>query len=306
MSWVKLGQIYQPGLTGRHDKLLTHASNPLPLHLEGNVYRCFFSGRDSDNRSSVGAVDIDIESRLVVREHQQPFFQHGSAGSFYEDGVSIGGCYTAAGVRYMLFMGWRNPEGEHWRGEIGRLIVQPNLTLEIDKHEPFLGINEHDPISLSYPWVHKNAAGGFQMWYGSTRTWDAGNDEMIHTIEYATSLDGQKWDRLSQTVPFEVGVAQAFSRPTVLHDPEQGYEMWFSFRCGTGRTYRIGYTQSQDGENWALRPAELGLSVSQEGWDSEMVEYPYVLKHQGTTYMFYNGNGYGRSGIGLAVREQAT
>jgi hypothetical protein len=46
---------------------------------------------------------------------------------------------------------------------------------------------------------------------------------------------------------------------------------------------------------------EVSLEPSKKGWDAEMVEYPYVFDHQGTRYMLYNGNGYGKSGIGLAV-----
>jgi hypothetical protein len=34
-----------------------------------------------------------------------------------------------------------------------------------------------------------------------------------------------------------------------------------------------------------------------------MIEYPFVFDHGGARYMLYNGNGYGRSGVGLAVLE---
>ena len=36
-----------------------------------------------------------------------------------------------------------------------------------------------------------------------------------------------------------------------------------------------------------------------------MVEYPYVFDWQGRRYMLYNGNGYGLTGVGLAVLEGA-
>lgn len=35
-----------------------------------------------------------------------------------------------------------------------------------------------------------------------------------------------------------------------------------------------------------------------------MIEYPAVITYQGKQYMFYNGNNYGASGIGLAVLER--
>jgi len=32
--------------------------------------------------------------------------------------------------------------------------------------------------------------------------------------------------------------------------------------------------------------------------------YPYVFDHAGSRYMLYNGNGYGRTGFGIAILER--
>ncbi len=300
-KWEKLGQLYCPSVIGRHSKLLTHAANPLPVLIDGDVYRIFYSGRDAENRSSVGAVDVDIVKRQVIQEHSKPFFENGPQGSFYADGVSIGNCYECDGKRYMLFMGWQSPEGRHWRGDVGRLLVKPDLTLELDTNIPFMDSDDVDPISLSYPWVCETENGGFVMWYGSTTAWDAGNGEMLHVINFATSLDGHHWVRQGIALPYELGIAQAFSRPTVARNAQGGYQMWFSFRSGKDEKYRIGYAESKDGKAWDLALNEVGIDVSVDGWDSEMIEYPFVFDHKGQRYMLYNGNGYGRTGFGLAV-----
>lgn len=299
--WKKLGLLYSPEMYSvRHDKLRSHAANPLPIHLEGDVYRVFYSGRDSQNRSSVGAVDIDIVRQVVLQAHEEPFFTHGAPGTFYADGVSIGSCYESNGVRYMLFMGWQAPANAHWRGDIGRLIVKPDLTLELADEDVFISCDEIDPISLSYPWVMP-AASGYEMWYGSTRCWDAGNGEMLHVINYASSKDGDVWHKEGLAVPYALGQAQAFSRPTVAHRGDSAQEMWFSYRSGSGEAYRIGYALCEAGGEWQLSLAEAGIDVSGEGWDSEMIEYPFVFDHKGQRYMLYNGNGYGLTGFGLAV-----
>jgi len=300
-AWIKLGRLYDPTITPKHQKLLSHAANPLPVHMTGDVYRIFFSGRDVHNRSSVGAVDVDIVQRVVITEHHAPFIEHGSVGSFYSDGVSVGNCYAVDGIQYMLFMGWQNPPGGHWRGDIGRLIVTPELSLQLDDEEPFMGIDSTDPISLSYPWVQARPSGGFDMWYGSTLKWDAGNGEMLHVIHHASSHDGHQWHRTGLAVPFELGRAQAFSRPTVVQNKESDFEMWFSYRSGSGEKYRIGYATSENGVNWKLDLDNAGIAVSTAGWDSEMIEYPFVFDHEGHRYMLYNGNGYGKTGFGLAV-----
>jgi hypothetical protein len=303
-SWKKLGLLYCPSGDNRHPKLLSHAANPLPVLIHGDVYRIYYSGRDANNRSSVGAVDIDIVKRKVIQEHSQPFFENGPEGSFYADGVSIGNCYEIDGKRFMLFMGWQMPKNGHWRGDIGRIIVKPDLSLELESEVPFMGSDSFDPISLSYPWVIKNARGDYNMWYGSTITWDAGNGEMLHVINYATSVDGHNWGREDLAIPYELGIAQAFSRPSVALDAQDGYEMWFSYRSGKGEKYRIGYAVSSDGKEWELMLKTVGIDVSVDGWDSEMIEYPFVFDHDGSRYMLYNGNGYGKTGFGLAILSE--
>jgi hypothetical protein len=300
MRWKKLGQLYSPQAV--HPKISTHAANPLAMFLEGNVYRVFFSGRDEQNRSSVGFVDVDIINRTVMYIHNKPVFEHGPENSFYSHGVSIGNCYESDGGRYILFMGWQRPKAGHWRGDIGRLRLKDNASMELDGGNPFMSSDATDQHSLSYPWVLRELD-QYRMWYGSTVTWDAGNGEMLHVINHAISVNGHEWNRLGLALPYTIGVAQAFSRPTVVVDPD-GYHMWFSYRSGKpGQKYRIGYAHSTLGANWELRLADTGIDVSESGWDSEMIEYPFVFDHKGQRFMLYNGNAYGRTGFGLAALE---
>lgn len=298
MRWKKLGQLYCPKPV--HPKLMSHAANPLAVFLEGDIYRVFFSGRDVQNRSSVGYVDVDIIKQEIIYVHDKPVFEHGAENSFYSHGVSIGNCYEAHGKRYILFMGWQYPSDGHWRGDVGRLELGADYSLRIASEEPFMAVDAIDAVSLSYPWVMQEAQGLYQMWYGSTVTWDAENGEMLHVINYATSRDGDHWQRHGLSVPFQLGVAQAFSRPSVLKDSD-GLHMWFSYRSGTGQKYRIGYAFSATDNKWGLKLGEVGIDVSNEGWDSEMIEYPFVFDHKGARYMLYNGNGNGKTGFGLAV-----
>lgn len=298
MVWKKLGRIYEPHATG--SKLASHAANPLAVHLAGDVYRVFFSGRDKNKRSSVGYFDFDIARRGILAECSEAVFTHGASGTFFSHGVSVGCCYEVSGVSYILFMGWHIPENGHWRGELGRLRLDANKSLHLDPDQPLLALSKRDPISLSYPWVCRTPDGSYRMWYGSTSTWDAGNGEMLHTLRQARSVDGYHWDLEEEEVPHSIGIAQAFSRPTVICN-DGACEMWFSYRGGLGKTYRIGHATSTDGITWKLDLEASGIDVSASGWDSEMIEYPFVFEHGGNRYMLYNGNGYGMSGIGLAM-----
>lgn len=77
--------------------------------------------------------------------------------------------------------------------------------------------------------------------------------------------------------------------------------MWYSYRSGRGEKYRIGYAQSLDGIKWENKLDKVGVTVSENGWDSEMICYPFVFKHKSKLYMIYNGNEHGKYGFGLAI-----
>ena len=298
MEWKKLGQVYNFDYIDEF--LKSHASNPLAIQLHSDVFRIFFSGRDDNNRSSVGYVDFDMKKLSVISVCDGAVFRYSSnPNSFFSHGVSIGTDYLIGENRFILFMGWHIPDGQHWEGQIGRLRISKDLNfLYHEGEQPFIGKSVFDPISLSYPWV-LNGEDEYKMWYGSTISWSCENREMLHIIKDATSEDGENWVTGDQVVNSSIGIAQAFSRPTVIHHDSK-YHMWFSYRSGSGEKYRIGYSNSVDGVNWSA-PMPSSLTVSKDGWDSEMVCYPFVFKYKSDLYMLYNGNDYGKLGFGLAV-----
>lgn len=88
MKWTKIGQIYQ--VTSNYPETISHASNPVALHLRGDIYRIFYNGRNVHNKSSISFVDFDIVQNVILRDHQRPVFTFGSDSSFYSHGISLG------------------------------------------------------------------------------------------------------------------------------------------------------------------------------------------------------------------------
>ena len=86
------------------------------------------------------------------------------------------------------------------------------------------------------------------------------------------------------------------------------YRMWYGVRScedyhdGHG-SYRLGYAESRTGLQFERKDAESGIATSASGWDSTMICYPYVVVVDDRTYLFYNGNGFGQTGMGYAVWE---
>jgi len=298
-NWRKLGLIYEPEFID--EALSTHSSNPLPISLKKNVFRIFFSGRSEENKSSVGWFDFNIKENKILDVCDKALIScEDGSDKYYSHGISLG-CFLDKGYETdIYFMAWQIHGDCHWRGDIGRFSIGHNKKFKSIDLKPFMGSDDFDPVSLSYPFILKEN-GLYKMWYGSTITWKSSNGEMIHVIKYATSNDGVNWDKHGIAIPYEEGVAQAFSRPCVVKHLGT-YHMWFSFRSGDGSTYRIGYAKSDDGVNW-VRDLESGIYPSKQGWDSEMVCYPYVFSYNDNLYMLYNGNGYGKTGIGIAVLD---
>ena len=223
MNWIKKGQIFE--VNSENPYLISHASNPLSIHLKNDIFRVFFSARDKDNKSSVSYVDIDIVTQKVIATSEEPLLIYGRKGSFYSHGISIGNIYKGGkDDDYILFMGWQIPEDKHWRGDVGRIKVKNNKEMVLDPKLAFMGVDEEDPISLSYPYVIFHD-GIYKMWYGSTIDWTSENGEMIHVIKYATSKDGENWKKHGIAIPYKIGIAQAFYRTSVMID-EYGYYMW--------------------------------------------------------------------------------
>ena len=75
-------------------------------------------------------------------------------------------------------------------------------------------------------------------------------------------------------------------------------------RFGDGEdSYKIGYVESFDGVNWDRIDEGVGIQLSEEGFDSKMMTYPSVIDINGDKHMFYNGNSFGKEGIGLTTHK---
>jgi len=292
MNWEKLGQIYQ--VNNKNPYLLTHASNPLASHLKDDIFRIYYNGRDINNKSSVSYVDINIITHDIINDPKSPILTYGSENSFYSHGISIGNIWKQDGKSYIGFMGWQIRKNTHWRGDIGKFEIKGSWA---GKPTLLLKSNKEDPISLSYPYImyEENI---YKMWYGSTINWNSENGEMIHVLKYATSSEGNTWNTKGISLPYKLGEAQAFSRPTLMKIKNK-YHMWYSYRSGDGTLYRIGHAENKNGKKFDLNPNP-NLNVSKKGWDSEMVCYPFVFEHKNEIYMLYNGNQHGKNGFGLA------
>jgi hypothetical protein len=262
----------------------------------------WFSSRDDEGRSHSGRVrfrpeDGEMRPELTDRALLEP----GPLGAF-DDSGAMGSCIVRReNVRYLYYIGWSRGVTVPFYTFVGCAVSRDDTTFRRVSPAPVVGRSAVDPYLATSPWVMHDG-GRWRMWYASCTAWDRTDDGTLHRyhIKYAESHDGVDWRPTGRVcIDYASSAEIALARPCVIRDPDR-YRMWFSHR---GSRYRIGYAESDDGIEWDRRDAEGGLEVSREGFDSEMVEYPFVFDHEGSRYMLYNGNGYGETGVGLAVLE---
>ena len=296
MKWHKLGHVYVPD--GRLPWARSHAANPVAEQVDGDLYRIYFSSRDERNRSSIGFVEVDIRNpTAILREADAPVLSPGDLAMFDDSGASIGCIVPVGNKRYLYYMGWHLTVAVPWQNAIGLAVSEaPGSPFVRHSRFPVAALDEVDPYTISYPWVAVED-GKFRMWYGSNIAWGAKKEDMRHLIKYAQSDDGIHWTR-HNTVAIDFAGPQEYAicKPCVMKR-DNVYRMWF---CARGAAYRIYCAASPDGVTWERTPDRV-LGVSETGWDSEMVEYPFVFEHKSETYMLYAGNGFGKAGFGIAV-----
>jgi hypothetical protein len=296
MSWLKLGRIFDPmELSNRG---LSAALMPIAeiLDEENDIIRVYFAPRDTQNRSEFHYFDLSIKDpSRILSISKEPLLTHGKLGTFDDSGITPGSIMKFNGRTFYYYTGWNLTHTVPFNNSIGIAELDRNARIG---DGPILTRTLHEPYSCASPFVLKEG-GLFRMWYASMDRWESQPDGPKHyyDIKYAESDDGLNWRRSGQgVITYANKDEYAFGRPFVLKDHDL-YKMWYSYR---GANYRIGYAESSDGIQWERKDANAGVEVSDSGWDSEMIEYPFILPYKGDLFMFYNGNGYGKTGIGLA------
>jgi hypothetical protein len=297
MRWMKHGLIVKPN--GQAGWIGTHAALPVVRSM-GTGHRIYFSSRDARNCAHIGYVTLSLDRLDEPQAFSvAPVISPGALGAFDDAGVTSSCLVEQDGRLYFYYTGWALGVSVPFYLHAGLAVSDDNgATFRRRSEAPLLERTSVDPYLTASPWVLIED-GLWRMWYVSGSEWQPTVHEPRHRyhIKYAESRDGLQWDRRGVVcIDYQSPDEYAFGRPCVIKDGNR-YRMWYSHR---GLNYRMGYAESRDGIVWVRQDDRYVLDVSSDGWDSEMVTYPVVTEPSGRWQMLYNGNGYGRTGIGLA------
>jgi hypothetical protein len=311
MKWIKKGLIFAPD--NHFDWMASHASIPIVDKIDSKVLRIYFGTRDKQGRSLPAYLEVTANNpQNILYIHNEPLLPLGKLGTFDDDGVMPAWLVNHNDKKYLYYIGWNRQVTVSYRLSIGLAISEDNGKSYYKYSEgPICDRALDEPYFNTAPCVLVEG-NIWRMWYVSCTKWEFINEwpEPFYQVKYAESVDGIHWVKSGQVCINYDDFTDAIGRPCVYL--ENGiYKMFYSYRNATGyrtdpqRSYRLGYAESTDRLHWMRKDTEVGIARSEGGWDSEMIEYCYFYEHHGQKYLFYNGNGFGKSGFGYAILDQA-
>jgi predicted GH43/DUF377 family glycosyl hydrolase len=298
MEWEKLGLVYGPDSTSKWAK--HSALQPTPIVLDDKI-RVFCGFRDDDGMSRVGYVDTALDDPTkVLRASDEPVLDVGDFGTFDQHGVVPCAVVKRDGEIHLYYAGYL-------RGDKVRFQVFGGMAISKDGGETFSRVSQtpvldRTPEEPLFRVIHSifQENGKWRTWYGAGKEFIQGLHKTlpVYNIRYMESDDGINFPPTGSLAVDNLEGEHRVGRPYVIK--QDGRYIMFFGKGKEEEPYRLTYAVSEDGYNWTRHNDIKGLSLSENGWDSEMMAYPSVVTTKTGTYMFYNGNNYGHEGFGCA------
>lgn len=310
MKWIKKGLIFAP--SADNSSMVSHAAIPFVDLISENAARIYFSSRNIKGQSLPYYLEVNLDNlNEVTFINPKPIFGLGDLGTFDDNGIMPSCVVNYNNKKYLYYIGWNPQVTVSYRLSIGLAIGDVNGS-NFKKYSkgPVCDRNLMEPFFNTAPFIllEDNL---WRMWYISCTEWKIVNNypEPRYHIKYAESIDGINWQKEGTVCVDYMDENEAIGRPCVVRDNNK-YRMWYSYReilnYRDTKTagYKIGYAESYDGKRWERKDKLVGIETSSNGWDSEMIEYCHVVKLNDKLHMFYNGNGFGRTGFGYAILDE--
>ncbi|MCJ2099400.1 exo-alpha-sialidase [Methylobacterium sp. E-046] len=312
LSWSRIGRVYRADKAGTW--MNSHAFVPTPLVVDERTIRVFVAFLDPESRGRVGYVDVDAEDPTkILRVSEQPVLDLGPPGAFDDSGVTPVQVLRIGEEIWLYYNGWQRSVGVPYF-ILGGLAISRDggESFERVQNVPVLERTNQNYLVRSTPFVMPpdDRHARWRMWLSAGQGQfirpSGGAWAPIYGISYCESENGIDWSRTDTEVvapitPDEFGL----TRPQIFGSGDD-LVMLFSSRS-TSRIYQMEWARStDDGRTWRRTGTVAGFDAPREPWESEMVAFGTCVHTASGWLMFYNGNGYGREGFGVARAPTAS
>ncbi|TXI86934.1 MAG: glycosylase [Crocinitomicaceae bacterium] len=314
-KWKKLGRVFDPTEITDVPYMQEFAQAPSVV-IHDDFVRVYFSCRppiDTNGQYVSYSAFVDLERNdllKIKRFADKPILPLGEVGTFDEFGIYPVSVLKEDDRYLAYYAGWTRCISVPFNVAIGVATSNDGEHFSKLGSGPVLSYTMNEPFVISGPKIRKFNNQYF-LFYIAGNEWinDNGRVEPIYKIRMAKSNDGINWMKQDTNLIENIlGAEEAQASPDVFYK-DGTYHMFFCYRGGrdyrnSKNGYLIGYASSKDLINWFRHDSKVGITVSEKGWDSEMVSYPHVFELDGEIYMMYLGNQVGKYGFGLAQLEK--
>ena len=304
MNWIKKGIIFNSNNIAPW--AISGAMIPTPVELNKDTIRVFLTFLDKNGIGRTGYVDLNKDNLSEVKSFsKKPIFNIGQDGTFDDNGsLTCSVTKSKSGDLYFYYAGFELGTKIRYRLFTGLAVTDENLQVKKKYEVPVLDRTSKELFFRGGPFcIYEDSI--YKMWYVAGSDWIVVDEKKmpVYEIKYLESADGINWPDEGQVcIKIQNDNEHGFGRPYVIK--HKGiYKMFYSIRV-KHLGYRLGYAQSTDGLNWTRMDHKMNLDVSKDGWDSDMIAYSAVIELKGKLIMFYNGNGFGKTGFGYAELDE--
>lgn len=303
MKFTKKGLIYCPENLGdwRDNTFIT----PTPYLLNDETIRIYGGFRDKEGKSRIGYIDVAADNpQKILKISDRPVLDLGVPGTFDDNGIILGTVIKADNEIRMYYIGFQLVKQVKFLAFSGLAISSDGGdTFSRVQDTPIMDRFKNEKYIRAIHTVIKED-GRYRIWYSQGDGWAIINGIQYprYMIMYTESEDGIYISNDTRIPCINVtGEEYRIGRPTVWKEGSI-YKMFYT-RDTLQKVYSPGYAESSDGIQWVRKDHQCSLVPSAEGWDSQMVCYPVPFRTSGKSFIFYSGNGMGKSGVGYAEFE---
>jgi hypothetical protein len=301
MKWVKRGRIFVRETT--EGWWYSHCQAPAPILISESIIRVFFGAWDANGISRVNYVDVDSEDPgKVLYVSDEPVLDLGQPGTFDENGIVPMGVGRVGDKIHLYYTGFQLGHKVSYYMMGGVAVSHDNgQTFRRVSGAPMLDRSDEGLTTRGGPTIicENNVV---KMWYSAGTKFEdiGGKPRPTYDIFYQESFDGLCAKSMgSLCLKYDRETEHGLGRPQVSKVNGK-YVMFHTVRTRDMR-YNFGCALSDDGLHWDRVPH--GIDFSDNGWDSKMMYFPYLIQSKGKSFLFYNGNNFGETGFGYAELE---
>lgn len=301
MSWIRYGLRVRASGVGHQ---VSRAMLPTPLVL-GSIVRVYYASCDDELRGRIYFADISASPPFEVIElGVEPVLDLGEHGSFDCDGVNPSQLFFDGPTLMMAYIGWKRHSASVPYTLVGGLAASSDGGRSFERLGELLPLSEGEQYFRTAPFLY-SAEGTWNILYiGGDRfiTADDGKRLPVYSLRQASSPDYRTWPSSGCEIlaPDLKAGEIGFGRPVLWHDENGSPALYLSRRSVDG------YTLMQC--PWPLtKPSpdlQAVLPPSKDDWESQMTCFGAFCETDEHELMFYNGNGFGTTGFGVAARAR--